>query len=73
MNTSEFLHALRIGSKYLSKQERLTLKGQAIHGDVAGAEKGLQNLMRKKRKQKADRQEKKGAMKNGIKRRSNQI
>lgn len=42
----EFLKILKKCSVYLNKQELKTLRGQALKGDVVGAEKGLNKLMR---------------------------
>ena len=40
-----FLEKLRRSAKYLQGQEFRTLKGQALAGDLAGAEKGLRRLL----------------------------
>ncbi|MDY6289998.1 MAG: hypothetical protein SPL86_00770 [Succiniclasticum sp.] len=47
MNLYQLLHELKVWKKFLTRQQYRTLKGQAVHGDVAGAEKGLQRLLRK--------------------------
>ena len=47
MNVYEFMHQLKLCRRYLTQQQYRTLKGQAVRGDVAGAEKGLQRLLRK--------------------------
>ena len=51
MNMYELLHELKLYRKYMTRQQYRSLKGQAIRGDVAGAEKGLQNLLRKLKKE----------------------
>lgn len=47
MNVYEFMHQLKLCRRYLTQQQYRTLKGQAVRGDVVGAEKGLQRLLRK--------------------------
>ena len=47
MTLYELLRELKLCRRYLTPQQYRTLKGQALHGDVAGAEKGLQRLLRK--------------------------
>ena len=47
MTLYEVLRELKLCRRYLTPQQYRTLKGQALHGDVAGAEKGLQRLLRK--------------------------
>ena len=47
MNLYELLRELKLYRRFLTPQQYRTLKGQALHGDVAGAEKGLQRLLRK--------------------------
>jgi len=47
MTLYELLRELKLCLRYLTPQQYRTLKGQALHGDVAGAEKGLQRLLRK--------------------------
>ena len=41
MNLYELLRELKLCRRFLTPQQYRTLKGQAVHGDVAGAEKGL--------------------------------
>ena len=47
MNLYELLRELKLCRRFLTPQQYRTLKGQAVHGDVAGAEKGLQRRLRK--------------------------
>lgn len=47
--TMVFLKRLRIFKKVLTVQERKTLKGQALSGDLDGAKKGLDKLLKGKR------------------------
>lgn len=49
MQLYELLRELKLCRRYLTSQQYRTLKGQALHGDVAGAEKGLQRLLRKEK------------------------
>lgn len=51
MNVYEFMHQLKLCRRYLTQQQYRTLKGQAVRGDVAGAEKGLQRLLRKEQRE----------------------
>ncbi len=48
MNLYEFMHQLKLCKKYLTPQQYRTLKGQAVKGNVADAEKGLQRLLRRR-------------------------
>ncbi len=48
MNLYQLLHELKVCKPYLTRQQYRTLKGQAVHGDVAGAEKGLQRLLQRR-------------------------
>ena len=49
VNSPVFFIAILKGYKrYLSRQEFSTIKGQALAGDVTGAKKGLERLLRKK-------------------------
>ena len=44
-NTLEVSKFIRLLNKYkLSKQQRKTIRGQAINGDIEGAKKGLEKL-----------------------------
>lgn len=47
MNTTEFMCFLRLKRHILSRQEYKVLKGQAVSGDVVGAIKGLNKLIRR--------------------------
>ena len=49
--TKVFLKRLKIFKKVLTSQERNTLKGQALSGDLAGAQKGLDKLLKQKTKE----------------------
>ena len=40
-----FLRVLKLFKKELTTQERQTLKGQALSGDLTGAQKGLTTLV----------------------------
>ncbi|SFE60521.1 hypothetical protein SAMN05216245_11038 [Succiniclasticum ruminis DSM 9236] len=51
MNVYEFMHQLKLCKKYLTPQQYRTLKGQAVKGNVAEAEKGLQRLLRKEQRE----------------------
>lgn len=43
-----FIKLLKKHSAMLTRQQVRTLRGQAIAGDVIGAEKGLRKLLRRK-------------------------
>lgn len=45
MKLKGFIKAL--GGSGLGKQQKKTLKGQALAGDLAGAKKGLKRLMKR--------------------------
>ena len=47
IRVNNFLDRLKKVSHMMSHQDFLTLRGQAIHGDLKGAEKGLQNVLAK--------------------------
>lgn len=49
--TTVFLKRLKIFKKVLTAQERKTLKGQALSGDIEGAKKGLDKLLKQKTNQ----------------------
>ena len=57
---SEFLRLLKLTPTLPSQQYR-TLRGQAIHGDIAGAEKGYARLMIQRRVPCGNRKNKGGA------------
>ena len=43
-----FLRDLKAAAPYLDRQQVLTLRGQALGGDVNGAAKGLAKIMRRR-------------------------
>ena len=45
---SEFLKTLNGNKKKMTQQEYRTIKGQALHGDVIAASRGMQKLMRRR-------------------------
>jgi hypothetical protein len=51
LETKVFLKRLKIFKKVLTVQERKTLQGQALSGDLAGAQKGLDKLLKQKTNQ----------------------
>ena len=44
---NDFMQLLNRHQKRLTRQQIRTLKGQAINGDITGAEKGLNKLLKK--------------------------
>ena len=44
---NRFMIKLKNCRQYLSKQQYLTIKGQALSGDIDGAQKGLNSLLRR--------------------------
>mgnify|MGYP000917212477 CR=1 FL=1 len=48
MEQREFLTVLKQCRKTLTKQERRTLQGQAMAGNVEGAVKGLRKILRRR-------------------------
>lgn len=48
MELTEFMKLLKSHRRSLSRQQYLTLKGQALSGDVLAAAKGLQKLLRRR-------------------------
>lgn len=44
---NRFMKKLKNNRPYLSKQQYRTIKGQALSGDIYGAEKGLNSLLRR--------------------------
>ena len=44
---NNFMKKLKNNSPYLSKQQYRTIKGQALSGDIDGAQKGLNSLLRR--------------------------
>lgn len=53
--TTVFLKRLKIFKKVLTAQERKTLKGQALSGDLAGAKKGLDKILKREREKGIER------------------
>lgn len=47
--TTVFLKRLKIFKKILTVQERKTLQGQALSGDIEGAKKGLDKILKRER------------------------
>lgn len=47
LKAREFLEKLRKAQKQLDAQTYRTLRGQALNGDVQGAEKGLERIIRR--------------------------
>lgn len=45
---TDFLNKLKSKKEFLTKQQLRTLKGQALSGNISGAEKGLQKLLKKR-------------------------
>lgn len=46
MELQSFLGRLRACNKWLTHQQYKTLRGQAIAGDIAGAKKGLEKILK---------------------------
>ena len=44
---NSFMRKLKNCRQYLSKQQYRTIKGQALSGDIDGAQKGLNSLLRR--------------------------
>ena len=44
---NNFMRKLKNNRPYLSKQQYRTIKGQALAGDIDGAQKGLNSLWRR--------------------------
>lgn len=44
---NRFMRKLKNSRQYLSKQQYRTIKGQALSGDIDGAQKGLNLLLRR--------------------------
>lgn len=47
MELQTFLSKLKAYNQWLTHQQYKTLRGQAIAGDIAGAKKGLKNILEK--------------------------
>lgn len=45
---NRFMKKLKNSRPYLSKQQYRTIKGQALSGDIDGAEKGLNSLLNRR-------------------------
>ncbi|MGN0449938.1 MAG: hypothetical protein ACI4G0_06250 [Ruminococcus sp.] len=45
---NRFMKKLKNSRPYLSKQQYRTIKGQALSGDIYGAEKGLNSLLNRR-------------------------
>lgn len=45
LRVNNFLDRLKKATKLMSHQEFMTLRGQAVHGDIEGAEKGLRKVL----------------------------
>ena len=45
LKVNNFLDRMRRAEKLMSHQEFMTLRGQAIHGDIEGAEKGFRKIL----------------------------
>lgn len=45
LRANQFLNTLREHLDEMTRQEFKTLRGQALSGDIAGAEKGLQKIL----------------------------
>ena len=45
---NSFMRKLKNSRPYLSKQQYRTIKGQALSGDIDGAEKGLNSLLNRR-------------------------
>ena len=48
MTVRQFLAMLKMHDGELTQQEYKTLRGQAINGDIDGATKGLERLLRRR-------------------------
>lgn len=46
MELQSFLGKLKACNRYLTQQQYKTLRGQAIAGDVLGANKGLEKILK---------------------------
>lgn len=44
----DYLRILKSCDKYLTRQEMLTLRGQALHGELEEATRGLDTLMKRR-------------------------
>ena len=46
LRAHQFLEHLKKNSEHLTRQQFLTLRGQALSGDIEGANKGLEKIVR---------------------------
>lgn len=51
MERKEFLLKLKVHKKYLTIQQYRTIRGQAFAGDIIGADKGLEKLMERNKRE----------------------
>ena len=51
MEQKDFILKLKAHKKFLTKQQFKTIRGQALAGDVIGADKGLEKLMERNRRE----------------------
>ena len=51
---SEFVKTVDQNKKKLSRQEYRTIKGQALHGNVFAANRGMKNVMRRRGRRRAN-------------------
>ena len=52
MTLTYLIKSLNVHKSKLTPQQYRTLKGQAINGDIAGADKGLKTILKAKAKEK---------------------
>lgn len=45
MSETELIRALKLLSRYLTRQQRRTIRGQILSGDVSGAMKGIKTIL----------------------------
>lgn len=51
MTLTYILKAINVHRSKLTRQQYRTLRGQAINGDIAGADKGLKTILKAKAKE----------------------
>lgn len=51
MNFADFMRLLKSNRGNLTKQQFYTIRGQAFAGDIEGANKGLQTVLRRRCRQ----------------------
>lgn len=49
MNANTMLRWLKRNKKHLSRQQLLTIRGQILAGDLAGAEKGIHTMLERRK------------------------